>query len=459
MIDKKVTPWIIASALFMETLDTTILSTAMPAMAQSFSVNPLDIKLALISYVLSLAIFIPISGWVADRLGTKTTFMYAIIVFILSSVGCGMSRTLPWLVVGRVVQGIGGAMMMPVGRLIMLYAFDKQELLRAMNFMTTPALLGPLLGPLVGGWITTYYSWPWIFYINVPIGILGLFAAFRYIKNIKKEECPPFDGIGFILFSASTVFLFILVELISLQTFSLKSLIACFLLAGLGFYGFYLHYRKTVAPLIEIKLFKLKTFFVAALGNLFSRLGINSVFFLLPLFFQVAHQLSPFHSGLLTCAWTVGMLSIKYFQRTILCRFGFSKILPLCALLNGITIMCFSQITLTTPYIPVALLYINGICCSLHFLGMNTLYYARIEDSDKSSATTIVSTIQYLSNALGIGISALVLQFFIGWHIHLSPGLKEPFKGSFIVTGGCVCLAAFIFLFLKPSDGRGLLKK
>ncbi|MBI3900863.1 MAG: MFS transporter, partial [Chlamydiia bacterium] len=219
---KRIIPWIIAMALLMETLDVTILSTAIPAMAESFSVHPLDLKLALTSYALSLAIFIPISGWIADKLGTRTTFLFAINLFILSSIGCGMASSLSTLVMGRIFQGIGGSMMMPTGRLIMLHNFDKKEFVKATSFMTTPALLGPMLGPFFGGWITTYSSWPWIFYINVPIGLLGLISSAIFITNVKKEDCPPFDLLGFILFSTSAAFLFSFIEIIDLPFTSLR---------------------------------------------------------------------------------------------------------------------------------------------------------------------------------------------------------------------------------------------
>lgn len=455
---KKVTPWIVATALFMETLDATILSTAVPSMAHSFSVNPLDLKLALISYILSLAIFIPISGWIAERLGTKTTFIYAIALFTISSIGCGLSSSLSALVIGRIVQGIGGALMMPVGRLIMLHTFNKSEFIRAINFMTTPALLGPVLGPFLGGLITTYYTWPWIFYINVPIGIIGIVVSSYYIKNLQDKSYRPFDLLGFLLFSGSMLILFTLFEVIQLPILSLTSMSICFILAGLGLFFFYFHYRRTQYPVIEAKLFKLKTFSIAALGNFFSRLGISSIYLLLPLFFQIGNNLSPLYSGLLIALWPCGMIFMKFFSKKILCQFGFNKILPLSSLFTGLTIMCFSKIMITNP-ISLLILFVSGIFSSINFLGMNTLYYAEVKDCHRSSATSIVSTIQHLSNGIGISITAFILQFFIGSSHSLTPGSTQAFQKSFIISGGLTCLASFIFLFLKRDDGLDLLQK
>ncbi|MDE3055384.1 MAG: MFS transporter [Verrucomicrobiota bacterium] len=456
---KKAIPWIIAAALLMETLDITIVSTALPAMAASFSVDPLSLKIALTSYVLSLAIFIPISGWIADRIGTRTTFMSSIAIFILSSIGCGVAHSLGDIVIGRIIQGIGGALMMPTGRLILLHTFEKKEFIQATAFMTTPALLGPMLGPFFGGWITTYSSWQWIFYVNIPIGIIGLIVSLRYIKNIRNEKCPPFDAWGFTLFGSSMIVLFTLIEAIDLSVVSLKAAIAALFLSSCGFYSFYLHYKKKAMPLINLDLFKIKTFRISTIGSLVSRLGTASISFLLPLFFQVGYDLTPLQSGLLICIWTLGMISIRVWQKKILHRFGFSKVLPTAAIFTGATIICFSKITLTDPYTLTMILFLNGMCSSALFFGINTLCYADIHRKDQSNATSIVSTIQYLSIGIGITISALILHYFVGWNRPLVAGSPAPFRDAFVITGIFVCLASLIFFSLKRTDGAELLQK
>jgi EmrB/QacA subfamily drug resistance transporter len=451
---KKVIPWIIATALFMETLDVTIISTAIPNMALSFGVNPIQLRLALTSYLLSIALFIPISGWIADRWGSARTFVFALCLFTASSIGCGMATSLSALVIARILQGMGGAFMMPVGRLIMLRTFHKSELLQATNFMTTLPLIGPLLGPVVGGFITTYYSWPWIFYVNVPMGIVGTIAALRYMKNSKASLLRPFDMIGFLLLSVSLAGLFFAFEALGTGAVSMPFTVFVFVGSLLGFLAFYGHYRKARHPVLNLKLFSLRTFLVAAIGNLWSRLGLSSISFLLPLFFQIGYKLSPLHSGLLTCSWAAGMIGMKLMNRRVLHRWGFRKTLVATSLLTGMATASFSLIAETYTPLIVALVFLSGVVSSLQFLGMNVLYYADVPESEMSHATSISSTLQQLSMSLAITTSALVLQLFVGWDHPLTFGSPAPFRYAFLVMGSIVCLSALIFLRLKPSDGK-----
>ncbi len=451
---EKVIPWIVAIALFMETLDMTIISTATPNMAISFMVNPLSLKFAMTSYLLSIAMFIPISGWVADKWGTQRTFICALILFTLSSFACGNARFLPELVIARFFQGMGGAFMMPVGRLIILRTFKKSQLIRTMNFVTTPALLGPLLGPVLGGFIATYYSWPWIFYINIPIGLLGVLAAWYCVKNHKMESIGPFDTIGFLLFSLSLVGIFFALETISapfIPTYIVVLVGSC---ALLGFLVFYWHYHKTRYPVLNLKLFSIRTFFVAALGNLWSRPSIFSVSFILPLLFQIGFGLSPLHSGLLTCFSTLGMISSKSINRVILHHFGFRKALCVTSVLTGITIASYSLINEINVPIIIVMIFINGLVTSLLFSGMNVLYYVDVARAELSHATSISSTLQQLSMGLGITLSTLVLQLFVGWNHPLAYNDPAPFRWAFLVMGVIAILSVLVFLKLKPSDGH-----
>lgn len=459
MIDKyskAIVPWIVAIAAFMETLDVTIITTAIPKMALDFGINPINLKLALTSYLLSIALFIPISGWVADRWGTQRAFIFALSIFTVSSVACGMAQNLSELVIARVFQGMGGAFMMPVGRLILLRTFDKSELIRAMNFVAMPALLGPLLGPFLGGFITTYYSWPWIFYVNVPIGILGIITALTYIINYKVTSLRRFDMTGFLLFGISLAGICFAFESVGSPLIPTYVIVFISLCASLGFYFFYRHYQKTPNPVLNLKLFSKRTFFVAASGNIWIRLGISSVLFLLPLLLQIGYGVSPLKSGLLTCVGALGMITSKSINKLILRRFDFRKMLTFTSVFTGLTIMSFFLIsTINIPLI-VALVFINGLVTSLQYTGMNVLYYVDLDNAEMSSGTSISGTLQQLSVGLGITVSTVVLQLFIGWGDKIALNDPVPFRLAFLVMGLIASLSVLIFLKLKPTDGKAV---
>ena len=453
---KALVPWIVAIAAFMETLDVTIITTAIPKMALSFGVNPIHLKLALTSYLLSIALFIPISGWVADKWGTQKAFIFALSVFTVSSIACGMSQTLSELVIARIFQGMGGAFMMPVGRLILLRTFDKSELIRAMNFVAMPALLGPLLGPFLGGFITTYYSWPWIFYVNVPMGILGIITALSYIKNYKIESPRRFDMAGFWLFGMSLAGLFFAFESVGTSFIPTYVIVIICFFALLGFLLFYLHYQKTLNPVIKLKLFSIRTFAVAAAGNVWIRLGISSVLFLLPLLLQLGYGLSPLKSGLLTCVGALGMIISKSINKPLLRRFDFRKMLTFTSLFTGVTIMSFALISKINIPLIVFIVFINGVVTSLQYTGMNVLYYVDLADADMSNGTSIAGTLQQLSMGLGITVTTLVFQFFIGGDQSLGLNNPVPFRFAFVAMGAISLSSVLIFLKLKPSDGQSV---
>jgi EmrB/QacA subfamily drug resistance transporter len=452
--NKAIIPWIVAIALFMETLDITIITTAIPAMALSLRVDPINLKLALTSYLLSIALFIPISGWVADKLGTQRTFILALLIFTVSSMMCGRAGSLSELVIGRIFQGVGGAFMMPVGRLILLRTFTKSELIRALNFVAVPALLGPLLGPFLGGFITTYYSWPWIFYVNVPMGLIGIVTTFCCIKNYKVVPLRRFDMMGFLRFGSSLAAIAFAIEAISVPSIQRSLIVWVTVFALLGFLLFYRHYKKTRQPVLDLKLFSIRTFWVAAIGNVWMRIGISSVMFLLPLLLQIGYGLSPLRSGLLTGLGTLGMLFSKSINKLILHRLGFRKMLCLTSVLTGMTILSFSLIgSINIPLI-VGLVFINGLVTSLQYTGMNVLYYVDLDLDDMSDATSITGTLQQLSVGLGITVSTLVLQFFAGWNHTLAFNNPLPFLHAFLVMGAIALSSVLIFLKLKPRDGQ-----
>lgn len=453
---KKMILWIIAIALFMEALDITIINTAIPKMADSLLVDPLNLKFALTSYLLSLALFIPVSGWVADKWGTQRTFIFALAVFTLSSIACGRSMTLSELVIARVFQGLGGAFMMPVGRLIILRTFLKSERIRTMNFIAMPALFGPLLGPFLGGFITSYYSWPWIFYVNVPIGLLGILFALRYIENSKSESLRSLDKKGFVLFGLSLAGIFFSFEAISLPFINTSVLVFISLCSALGFLLFYRHYKKTPEPVLNFKLFSIRTFCIAGMGNVWIRVGTSGITFILPLLFQLGYGTSPLKSGLLTCGMALGAISGRSINRALLRRWGFRKMLTITSLLMGICILSFSLVgELNIPLI-VSLVFVSGMVASLQFSVSSVLSYADVNQEEMSHATSISSTLQQLSASVGITLSVLILQLFIGWRHPLVANHPAPFRYTFLVMGVLVSLSAFLFLKLKPTDGEGL---
>jgi EmrB/QacA subfamily drug resistance transporter len=405
---------------------------------------------------LSIALFIPISGWVADRWGTQRAFIFALSIFTVSSVASGMAQNLSELVIARIFQGMGGAFMTPVGRLILLRTFDKSELIRAMNFVAMPALLGPLLGPFLGGFITTYYSWPWIFYVNVPIGILGIITALAYIKNCKVTSPRRFDMTGFLLFGISLAGFCFAFESVGSPLIPTHVIVLISLCSLLGFLFFYRHYQKTSNPVLNLKLFSKRTFFVAAAGNVWIRLGISSVIFLLPLLFQIGYGVSPLESGLLTCVGALGMITSKSINKLILRRFDFRKMLTFTSVFTGLTIMSFSLISKINIPLIVFLVFINGLVTSLQYTGMNVLYYVDLDNAEMSSGTSISGTLQQLSVGLGITVSTVVLQFFIGGGHKLALNNPFPFRLAFLVMGLISLLSVLIFLKLKPADGQAV---
>jgi EmrB/QacA subfamily drug resistance transporter len=453
---KAIIPWIVAIAAFMETLDATIITTAIPKMALGFGINPINLKLALTSYLLSIALFIPISGWVADKWGTQRAFIFALVVFTVSSIACGSARNLSELVIARIFQGMGGAFMMPVGRLILLRTFDKSEMIRAMSFMAMPALLGPLVGPFLGGFITTYYSWPWIFYVNVPVGIVGIICAVAYIKNYTIQAPSRFDMMGFLLFGLSLAGIFFAIESLGSPFVPMYMIVLVICLGLLGFLLFYRHYKKTRSHVFNLRLFSKRVFSVAAIGNIWIRLGMSSTLFLLPLLLQMGYGVSPLKSGLLTCVGAIGMLFSKSINRLILKRFDFRRVLTFTSVFTGIAILSFSFISRVNTPLILFLVFINGVVTSLQYTAMNVLYYADLNQSEMSDATSISGTLQQLSMGLGITVCTLILQCFIGWGHTLALNHPVPFRLAFIVMGLISASSVLVFSKLKPTDGQAV---
>jgi EmrB/QacA subfamily drug resistance transporter len=375
----RIVPLIIAVALFMENMDSTIIATSLPAIAADIGTNPLALKLAITSYLLSLAIFIPASGWTADRFGARTVFRAAIAVFVLGSIGCALSSSLTDFVFARIVQGMGGAMMTPVGRIVMVRSISRRELVSAMAWVTTPALIGPVIGPPVGGFITTYFSWHWIFLINVPIGLIGIVLATRYIEDVRAENHQRFDIVGMIYAGLGIAGLAFGLSVLGLN-FLPWTIVAALIAGGAIFTVAYLvHARHTPSPALDLTLFRLPTFRASVLGGFIFRLGIGALPFLLPLMLQVGFGMTPFASGLITFGSAAGAMGMKVAASTVLKRFGFRTILMFNAVVSaGFIAVCATFTQATPAALMFTVLLIGGFFRSLQFTCVNTIAYAEV---------------------------------------------------------------------------------
>ncbi|HSS87436.1 MAG TPA: DHA2 family efflux MFS transporter permease subunit [Reyranella sp.] len=447
---------IVAVALFMENMDSTVIATSLPAIAHDLGEDPIALKLALTSYLLSLAVFIPLSGWVADRFGARTVFRAAIVVFTLGSAACGFAHSLLDFVLFRIVQGIGGAMMVPVGRLVILRTVPKAELISALAWLTIPALLGPVIGPPLGGFITTFVSWRWIFWINIPMGILGVILATRYIANIREHELPPLDVKGFMLSGiglAGLAFGFTTIGQGLLPT----PVVAGLLIAGIvGCWLYVLHARDARAPLIDLSLLKVETFYASVVGGFIFRIGIGATPFLLPLLLQLGFGLTPFQSGLLTFAGAVGAMAMKTTAAPILRRFGFKTVLVVNAVVSSLFIGATALFTQVTPHAVIfAVLVVGGFFKSLQFTSVNSLAYADIEPRAMSRATSFASVAQQLSLSAGVAVGALVLELQRHWR----PGAaveSTDFAVAFVVVAAISAASALVFLRMPKTAGASL---
>ncbi|MGE0153577.1 MAG: MFS transporter [Reyranellaceae bacterium] len=446
-----VVPLVVAAALFMENLDSTVIATALPAIAHSLGENPLHLNLAITSYLLSLAIFIPISGWMADRYGARTIFRAAIVVFMLGSMACGVAGSLPELVAARILQGMGGAMMTPVGRLILLRSIPKAELVKAMSYLTVPALIGPVIGPPLGGFIVTYADWRWIFFINIPIGIAGILAVTLLIDNVREETVPPLDLRGFVLIGLGLAGLIFGFETVGREVLPLGATLA--LLAGGALCtGLYLwHSRRAKAPILDLGLMRLATFRAAVLGGLLFRMGLGALPFLLPLMLQLGFGMSALESGLLTFASAAGAMTMKMTAGPIIRAFGFRRVLIANAVISGLFLMGYSLFRPDTAHFVIFLaLLAGGFFRSLQFTAINTLSYADVSAPHMSKATSFASMMQQLSLSIGVGIGALLL------HVTLSlRGAEQIGAGDFLpafLTIGTLCVVSLAFFLPLARD-------
>jgi EmrB/QacA subfamily drug resistance transporter len=444
----------------MESLDTTILNTAVPAIAQALKVPPLSMKAVLASYTLSLAVFIPISGWMANRFGTRRVFASAIGIFTLGSFLCGLSSDIHVLVACRVLQGCGGAMMLPVGRLTMIRTFAKSELIGAMSLVAIPGLIGPMLGPLLGGLIIGYFHWSVIFFVNIPIGLCGLVLVHRYLPNYREHRNYPLDIVGLVLFGSGVSLLSYVLEVFGETSLSGREILGLLAISAalLGAYG--LHTMRTPHPLLRLGLVRIRSFRVAVTGNLFTRLGIGGIPFLLPLLYQVGLGFTPIQSGLLIMPQALAAMSLKLTMPLILRRFGYRRVLIANTIALGLMIFLFSTIDAATPvWMIVTMAFTYGFLTSLQYTSMNTLAYADVNDRQASGASTIASTVQQMAVSFGIAAASLAAAFFVPDRMQATaPELIHGIHLALLVLGGLTIASTIVFYELRSGDGDAVIR-
>ncbi|WP_321340409.1 MFS transporter [Breoghania sp.] len=446
----------VACALFMQTLDSSVLGTALPAIGRDFGLDPVHLHLAMTSYLIALAVFMPMSGWIADSFGTRTVLRIAIVIFVGASVGCGYSSSIGELAVMRIIQGMGGAMMVPVARLALLRAVPKASLVQAMTWVSVPALLGPVVGPPLGGFLVTYASWPWIFWINVPIGFIGIMLATVYFENLKNPETPKFDRFGFVLSSFAVGGILFGLELAprsGVTALSGYGLIVFGLIMA-AFYG--LHARRHPAPILDLTLMKVQTFRVSILAGSLFRIGIGAIPFLLPLMLQQSFGRSAIASGMITFSAAAGAIAMKLAATRALSAFGFRSTLVWNAGLAGLSIAVIALFNDRTPaLVMIALLFVGGFFRSLQFTALNAIGFSDLDENQMSRATGFSAMVQQLSLSIGVTVAALSLQF-LPYLRGETAATESDYSIAFVIVGILVSLSALAFMRLDADAGESV---
>ena len=451
MNKQRLIPLIVATALFMENMDSTVIATSLPAIAADIGTSPLTLKLAITSYLLSLAVFIPASGWTADRFGARMVFALAVAVFMFGSIGCALSSNVTDFVFARILQGMGGAMMTPVGRLVLLRSIDKSALVNAMTWVTVPALIGPVIGPPLGGFITTYFSWHWIFLINIPIGLLGIFMAMKFIDPIKSVDPEKFDLYGLVLAGIGLAGIAFGLSVAGLNLLPWSIVAGLIGIGSISMTLYVIHARRVGSPVLDFALLKLPTMRAAIVGGFLFRLGIGALPFLLPLLMQVGFGLSPFQSGLVTFASAVGAMGMKTLASRIIRTFGFRNMMTVNAVISAIFLGACALFTVTTPLALIfIILVVGGFFRSLQFTAINTVAYAEIEPAQMSRATTLVSVNQQLAVSAGVAVGAFAVETTL-WLRH-QPELSATSFGPGFLVVALISAVSCWFFWQMPAD-------
>jgi len=455
---QRILPWLVAVAFFMESLDTTILNTAVPTIAHALDIGALSMKAALTSYTLSLAIFIPISGWIADRYGTRRVFFSAITIFAVGSLSCGLSVNMPMLVAARVLQGCGGALMMPVGRITMVRTFPKSELVRAMSFVAIPGLIGPLVGPLAGGLIVGYLHWRMIFFVNLPIAAAGMYFVLKYMPDYRAARREPLDFIGLVLFGAGVALLSYVLEIFGEHSLSLRAMAFLLALAVLLLLAYARHAFGAPHPLLRLTLFRIRTFRSAVVGSFVTRLGVGGMPFLLPLLYQIGLGFSPVQSGLMIMPQALAAISFKFTLPIILRRFGHRQVLIANTVMLGVMLMLFSLVGGGTPgWLLAFLAFAFGFFTSTQYTSMNTLAYADVSAEQASGASTIASTVQQMAVSFGVAAASLTAAVFIPDQARASgPQMIHGIHLALRALGAWTVVSTLVFSELTSTDGEAV---
>ena len=447
-------PLIVATALFMENMDSTVIATSLPAIAGDIGTSPLTLKLAITSYLLSLAVFIPASGWTADRFGPRTVFSLAVAVFMVGSLGCAISSSVTDFVFARILQGMGGAMMTPVGRLVLLRSVDKSALVNAMAWVTVPALIGPVLGPPLGGFITTYFSWHWIFLINIPIGLLGIFLALRYIDPISVEDPERFDLYGLVLAGIGLAGIAFGLSVAGLNLLPWPIVVTLIVIGTISMTLYIIHARRTASPVLDFSLMRLSTMRASIIGGFMFRLGIGALPFLLPLLMQVGFGLTPFKSGLVTFGTAAGAMGMKTMAARLIRTFGFRNLMIVNAVISSVFLAACALFTVTTPLLLIVIiLVVGGFFRSLEFTAINTVAYAEVEPPQMSRATTLVSVNQQLAVSAGVAIGAFCVETTL-WIRHMPELNADAFAPAFLLVGALSMMSALLFWRMPDDAGH-----
>ena len=444
--------WLVAVGFFMQTLDATIVNTALPAMANSLQTNPLHMQSVLVVYSLTMAMLIPVSGWVADRFGTRRVYMGAILVFVLGSLLCGLSANVTQLVAARVVQGAGGALLLPVGRLAVLRAYPRERFLTAMSFVAIPGLIGPLLGPALGGWLVQVFSWHWIFFINLPVGLLGWVAARRHLPDFRGRDVPALDKSGYALLALGMALVSLSVDLLADFVWP-KALIAVTLVFGLAcLAAYWLRAVRQQHPLFSPKLFQVPTLSIGLLGNLFSRLGSSGVPFLIPLLLQVKLGYPPAMAGMMMLPVAGAGMFVKRLATLTISRHGYRRTLVVNTLCVGALIAGFSLLPLEPLWLKLVHLAVFGACNSLQFTAMNTLALRDLDSHQASSGNSLLSMVQMLAISLGVALAGTLLLGFSNWWQQGTgeANALQAYQAAFVCMGGLTLASTWVFWQLSP---------
>lgn len=449
-------PSLLAAIIFMQMLDTTILNTALPQMAADLQQSPLNMQSAVIAYALTLALLMPLSGWLCDKFGTRKVIFVALLIFVLGSLLCALANGLPFLVFGRVIQGVGGAILMAAPRLVMVKSYQKNQILHIINYIIMPALIGPIVGPLLGGYLAEYVSWHWIFLINLPIGLVAAWATLLILPDFRSDEARiDFDKWGFMLFGGGAVGLSLAVELLPRPNARFQAA-GLAVLALWSWWAYYRHAQKSANPLYQLDLFQIRTFRIGLLGNLVSRLGISSMPFLLPLLLQVGFGHSASVAGLALAPVAMAAMVVKPMVAPLMKRFGYRQVLRTNTIVIGLLMMSLALPAADTPIMGlIPQLFLLGACNSIQFSGMNSITIADLRDHQNSSGTSLMAVNQQLSVGFGIAVGATILQLFTE---HMgATAIHAAFRYTLICMGTFTLLSSLIFARLHWRDGSNLI--